>query len=229
MDFFEAVKRRRSVRKYTTSPVPEAVIEKALDAALVAPNSSNIQTWEFYWVKSPEPKSYLVKACLSQSAARTAAELVVVVANPKIWKRNQREMIRVLDENNGPKFAYDYYGKLIPFIYGYQWLAPIKWLLWNTVGIFRPMMRKPWSSRDIQEVAIKSAALASENFMLAVSAQGFSTCAMEGFDEARVKSLLRLPCSARVVMVISVGEADLERGVWGPQIRFKREWFIKRI
>lgn len=47
MDFFEVVQKRRSVRKFTATAVPEAVIEKAIDAALIAPNSSNLQPWEF--------------------------------------------------------------------------------------------------------------------------------------------------------------------------------------
>jgi nitroreductase len=54
--------------------------------------------------------------------------------------------------------------------------------------------------------------------MLAISAQGFDTCPMEGFDESRVKRLLKLPRHARVVMVISVGERD-PKGVWGERFR----------
>ena len=41
---------------------------------------------------------------------------------------------------------------------------------------------------------------------------------VEGFDELRVKKLLSLKYSDRVVMVISVGE-EAERGTWGPQFR----------
>jgi hypothetical protein len=226
MDFFEAVKARRSVRTYTDKAVPAEVIQKALDAALLAPNSSNMQTWGFYWVKSAEKKEALVKACLSQSAARTAQELVVMVAEPSLWRRNQKEMLRTLNENAGPKFALDYYGKLIPFLYGFQFLAPLKWLMFNGMGILRPMARRPWSPRDNAEVSIKSAALASENFMLAITAQGFATCPMEGFDEVRVKRILKLKRSSRVVMVVSVGEANAEKGIWGPQLRFRREWFV---
>jgi nitroreductase len=229
MDFFEAVRIRRSVRSYTDERVPEEVMERALDAALLAPNSSNMQTWGFYWVRSPREKSLLVQACMSQGAARTAQELLVVVAEPRRWKENRNEMLRILNENQAPKFALDYYSKLIPFTYGFRWLAPLKWLLFSIAGWFRPMVRRPWSGRDIEEVSIKSAALASENFMLAISAQGFSTCPMEGFDEARVRRLLGLTCADRVVMVISVGRENSARGVWGPQIRFPREKFIKRV
>jgi nitroreductase len=229
MDFFDAVKARRSVRVFNDQPVPEEVIQKALDAALLAPNSSNMQTWGFYRVSSPEKKAALVEACMGQSAARTAPELIVITAERRNWKRNQGEMLRLLRENQGPKFAFDYYGKLIPLMYGFTWLAPLKWALFNTVGIFRPMARRPWSAGGIDEVCIKSAALASENFMLAIAAQGYGTCPMEGFDERRVKRILGLKMTDRVVMVISAGLPNPEKGVWGPQVRFTREWFVRNI
>ncbi len=85
MEFFEVIKARRSIRRYLSDPVPDQVIEKAFDAAILAPNSSNVQTWDFFWVRSEEKKEKLIKACLSQSAARTAQQLVVITADPKKW------------------------------------------------------------------------------------------------------------------------------------------------
>jgi hypothetical protein len=59
------------------------------------------------------------------------------------------------------------------------------------------MPRGPHSRRDLQEVAIKSAALAPENFALALEAEGFSSCMMEGYDARCVKKLLRMSWSSR--------------------------------
>ena len=89
-------------------------------------------------------------------------------------------------------------------------------------------MRGPGTLRDIQEVCIKSAALAAENFVLAITAQGYATCMMEGFDEPRVKKLLGLKYSDRVVMVISVGE-EAERGTWGPRFRISSDKVIHEV
>ena len=66
MDFFELVNKRRSVRKFKDEKVPKEVITKSLDAALLAPNSSNLQPWEFYWVRTAEKKKKL-KYMLKQS------------------------------------------------------------------------------------------------------------------------------------------------------------------
>ena len=56
MNFFETIEKRRSVRKYLNEPLPRPVMERALQAALLGPNSSNLQPWEFYWVRHPEKK-----------------------------------------------------------------------------------------------------------------------------------------------------------------------------
>ncbi len=228
MDFFEAVERRRSVRRYTSKPVPPEVVERAIDAALLAPNSSNLQTWRFFWVRSPEKKAALVHACLSQGAAATAQELLVVVADRSLWKKTNAAILEIYRKAGGPKLAFDYYGKLIPLTYGWAILSPLRWLVIQLIGLFRPIARRPWSPGGVDEVAIKSAALAAENFMLAITAQGFDTCPMEGFDEFRVKKLLKLGCAARVVMVISVGERS-EKGVWGQRVRFDRDWFVQKL
>lgn len=231
LDFFEVVKRRRSIRRYTKDPFPEDLIEKALEAAVLAPNSSNAQTWNFYWVQDETKKKKLVEICLKQSAARTAQHLLVVVADPKLWKRSQASLIDWAKKASAPKEVVLYYEKLVPFMYRWGFLnilAPVKSLIFFVTGIFRPIMRGPASRRDSQEVAIKSAALAAENFVLAITATGGATCMMEGFDESRLKSLLNLSSSARVVMVISVGY-EAERGTWGPRARLPMNEVVHRI
>lgn len=231
MDFFEAVEKRKSIRKFTDKKVPTEVMQKAFDAALIAPNSSNAQTTNIYWVRTEEKKKKLVHYCLNQSAARTAQELVVIVASPKDWKRSHPYLIKFVKSVNAPKPVVLYYEKLLPLMYKWGFLNSIgfvKWLSYTITGFVRPIMRNPTFKRSIQEVCIKSAALASENFVLALAAQGFQSCMMEGMDEVRIKRLLKLRCSDRVVMVIAVGEEG-ERGTWGPRFRIPKELVIKEV
>ena len=79
-NFRKVIESRRSVRKYTEKQIPADVLDACLDLALLAPNSSNLQPWTFYVVQSQAKKNKLVKACLSQLSAKTAAELIVCVA-----------------------------------------------------------------------------------------------------------------------------------------------------
>jgi len=54
LDVFEAIKGRRSVRKYKADPVSEELIEKILEAGRWAPSGSNIQPWEFIVINDPK-------------------------------------------------------------------------------------------------------------------------------------------------------------------------------
>jgi nitroreductase len=232
MDFFEVVTSRRSVRKYTAKTVPDEVIQKALATAVVAPTSSNLQAWEFYWVKSADKKSKLIDACLFQATAKTANHLIVAVSRIDTWKRNRNLILEQMKKSGSlPKMIKDYYFKVIPFLYTHDPIgifASIKWLVLNVIGLFRPIARRPVTRKDLFEVVTKSTALACENFMLAITAQGYGTCPMEGFDESRVKKILGLGCKASVTMIISVGDID-PSGIYGPQLRVDPKLVIHEV
>lgn len=233
-EFDKVIRSRRSVRVYKEEPVPEEVIKKAIQHALLAPNSSNLQPWHFIWVRSPEKKKQLVRACLGQSTARTAPELVVALARTKNWPRVQKEMIEVLKENNAPRGALTYYQQIVPLAYG-QGILGLKGLIKRIViffrGLSKPTPRKPVSQADMRVWAHKSAALGCENFMLSIRAQGYDTCPMEGFDEVLVKKVLGPQIAEKgseVCMIFSVGKRA-ENGIYGPQIRMSADDFMSVI
>ena len=47
MDTLEAIRTRRSIRKYLDKPVPEELVQKLLAAAMQAPSARNQQPWQF--------------------------------------------------------------------------------------------------------------------------------------------------------------------------------------
>ncbi len=55
-DFFEVVRRRRSIRRFKPDPVPDEYIKKILEAARWAQSGANAQPWEFIVVKDKETK-----------------------------------------------------------------------------------------------------------------------------------------------------------------------------
>ena len=64
--------------------------------------------------------------------------------------------------------------------------------------------------------------------MLSLRAFGYDSCPMEGIDSARIKSLLNLPKTDQICMVISAGKRA-SNGVYGKRIRFNRDDFIKIV
>ncbi|MCB0420365.1 MAG: nitroreductase family protein [Bdellovibrionales bacterium] len=232
MDFFDVVQKRRSVRKFTDQPVDSQLIEKALDAALVAPNSSNMQPWEFYWVKSTAHREPLIEACFRQNAAQSAQELIFVVARLDTWKRNQKLILNWIDTlDSPPKVLVNYYKKLIPLAYmrdPFFIKDTLAYLMTTLIGWFRPTPRVSFGTARAFETASKSTALACENLMLALVAQGLSCCPMEGFDEVRVKKVLKLNRHSHVVMGIGIGYAA-EDGIYSSQFRIPRELVVKEV
>jgi nitroreductase len=222
MEFEAVIQKRKTIRRFNQETVPDEHIKKAFEHAILAPNSSNVQNWDFHWVKNPEKKQKLVEACLNQSAARTASHLIVATTDSKQWKRSQPFLLDwVKNSPRAPKNVELYYKKIVPSTYTtgiFNIFAPFKWILLNTVGLFRPMVRGPVTARDVQEVSVKSCALACENFVLSITNSGADSCMMEGFDAWRVKRLLKLNWSSRVVMVIAVGYENAP-GNWGERYR----------
>ena len=231
-EFIKTVESRRSVRVYNETKVPEEVVQKCLDMALLAPNSSNLQCWEFYWVRNSEKRQALVEACMSQPAAKTAQELIVAVGRTKTWKENAKKMLALLEKNpNAPKTALTYYKKIVPFAYTigpFGLFGLFKKVLVTVLGVFRPIPREPATYSDMKIWAVKTTSLACQNLMLGFRAFGFDTCPMEGLDSARVRKILKLPRDAIVVMGISVGKRA-PNGVYGDRIRFNRDRFIKEV
>ncbi len=231
-EFIKVIESRRSVRVYNEEKIPEKDVLHCLELALLAANSSNLQAWEFYWVKSEKKKKKLVQYCLNQPAARTAQELIVCVAKPMSWKENRKKMLELLSsKNNAPEAVINYYKKIVPLAYDQGFLG-IKGFL-KKIAIFflsfsRPIPREPVSFSDMKVWAQKTTALACQNLMLAFRAFGYDSCPMEGIDSVRIKKLLHLSKSDQICMVISAGKRAAN-GVYGQRIRFKKENFIKKV
>ncbi len=231
-EFDKIIQNRRSVRVFTSEKIPLHVMNQVLQWGLMAPNSSNLQPWEFYWVQDPVKKSEIVEACFNQPAAKTAQEIIICVARLDKWKKTRKEMLSLFDKSeNVPRSARDYYQKLVPFVYSQGPLNLIgfsKNIIFSLVGLFRPVPREPTSRADMRVWAVKSTALACQNIMMGFSAFGLDSCPMEGLDSSRVKKILGLGRQTEIVMAISAGKRD-KKGIYGPRIRMPKEEFIHKI
>ena len=238
-DFNEVIKSRRSVRDFLNKNINILTVKKCIKNATLAPNSSNLQLWEFYHIINSELKVNISKACFDQPAAKTANQFVIIVTRKDLWKSRRDfnlnfilNKFKDLDDKKSirkKKNAINYYKLLIPALYGnfLRITGFLKYINVSIIGFFRPMYREVTSS-DIRVVVHKSAALAAQNFMLSMSSSGYDTCPMEGFDSVRVKKILNLPSSAEINMIIGCGIRS-EKGVYSEQFRvpFKEVYFEK--
>lgn len=66
MDVMEAIKTRRSIRKFSSKPVEEEKLRLILEAARLSPSSQNGQNWHFIIVRDKEKLQKLMEAADGQ-------------------------------------------------------------------------------------------------------------------------------------------------------------------
>lgn len=82
MDFFTIVNERRSMRKYSNTPVEEEKLQKILETANKAPSAGNLQGYEIYLVRDLKMRQGLVKAAFDQEFLAESPVVLVFCANP---------------------------------------------------------------------------------------------------------------------------------------------------
>lgn len=230
--FTHVVETRRSVRRFTDTAIPDAVLDDCLRLAMLAPNSSNLQPWEFYVIDSDDKRKRANQLCMNQNAARTANRLLAIVARTDNWHEHAQQILDEYPIKPVPKKVQDYYTKVVTLdlLRGpASILGPVKWGLTQAVRRFKGPMKSPYYSYDdVKNWACINTALAAENLMLAFTAHGFDSCPMMGFDEPAMKQLLGLGDKQHIIMMIGAGERA-EKGIYHEQFRFAAEQFVKHV
>ena len=226
----DAIKYRRSVRKFDSKKdLDDDLVKKCIINASLAPTSSNLQLWEFYHITDKNLLSKISKCCFNQPAAKTAKQIVVTVVRRDLWrKRAKANLIFFKSKKNSLsdkqfKLTQKYYNEIVPFVYKdfLKILSLLKYLFAYIIGFFRVMYRQ-LNHSDLRIIAHKSAALASQNFMISMAGFNYDTCPMEGFDSIKVKRILKLNSKSEINMIIGCG-IRLEEGVYGERFRIPFE------
>lgn len=86
MELMDAIRGRRSVRKYRSVQVPDEVLFYILEAARWAPSWANTQCWEFIIVRDPSVRQKLAQTLPEKNPARlacTQAPVIIVACGRK--------------------------------------------------------------------------------------------------------------------------------------------------
>lgn len=93
MDTIEAIKNRRSIRKYKSDPVDDKTLEVILDSARLAPSWANTQCWKFIVIRDVATKSKLAETIQtppylninpSANAIKIAPVVIVAIAQKQV-------------------------------------------------------------------------------------------------------------------------------------------------
>lgn len=93
MDVLEAIRNRRSIRKYKADPVDDETLEIVLEAARLAPSWANTQCWRFIVVRDSDTKARIAETIApnptlganpASNAIKNAPVLIVACAEKGI-------------------------------------------------------------------------------------------------------------------------------------------------
>ncbi len=80
MDVLDAIKTRKSIRKFLDKPVEEEKLKKILEAARLAPSAKNRQEWRFVIVRDKETRKKIAEAAGGQDFVGQAPVVIVACA-----------------------------------------------------------------------------------------------------------------------------------------------------
>jgi len=80
----EAIQKRLSIRGYAEASIPAKHMDILFKALQLAASGNNSQNWEFVFVKDPDTKQRLVRACSNQRFVKDCTYFIAAVANPTL-------------------------------------------------------------------------------------------------------------------------------------------------
>jgi nitroreductase len=162
----DAIRARRTTKKFKPDPIPEATLKELIALTLAAPSSFNLQQWRIIVIDDPVQKAALAKASWNQAQVATAPVTFVFAASIRGWEKTLEQTITTACELGAwsDKTA-NYFRGSIP---GFQ------------TGL----------ADKEREYAIKDAIIAATHCALAAESLGLNSCFMNGWMEDAVKEVI---------------------------------------
>lgn len=181
MEFYEAVKRRRTVREFADKAVPDEAVRRALAAGLRAPSNAHLKSWQFILLRDREKRTRAVIEGLKARDMKDGEEIERFVA-----RFDEAELKKV-------------YRRSLPLQQSMMLDAPEVLLVCYKM--------KPLSEcRTLFELnPLASAWMCVENIMLALAAEGLFGCTYTPYESAGLKEFLGVPAGYEIAAVIPFG------------------------
>lgn len=180
MEVIEAIRTRRSVRRFTSEAIPDDVLDRLLEALRLAPTGGNQQPFKFIVVRDADVKAKLAAACHWKPGKPNGHQFIAEAPLAIVACGSDDAAIS--------RFYHD----------GDVTLAPGK-------GVPPDVERRPGEHQNLMEIDL---AIAVDHLVLQATAEGLGTCWVAALDEKEVKELLSVPEEMRVLVVVPVGYTD---------------------
>jgi len=179
MEVFEAIEKRRSIRKYKDEPIPEDLMNRLLEAARLAPSSGNTQSWKFKVITDLETRKKLKDLALGQKFVEEAPAVIACCVDFNAFGERGKEALKLVLS-----------GAARP-----------------SMGMILRSVRSR-KDKDPERVVVNgviNVSIATEHIALAATELGLGTCWIRAFDADGVEELLALPDGVSVLCLMTVG------------------------
>ena len=164
----DAIRRRRSVRRFRPDPIPPALLRELLELAVAAPSSWNLQPGRIVVVTDEERRAALQRACYSQRQVGEAPVTLVFAVSNGGWRQEIEPMVAQAEARGA-------------------WLAEYA----ANVRVRAPQQQENLERRgEMREFNIRDTMIAATQAMLAAESLGLATCMMSGWQEELVKEVI---------------------------------------
>ncbi len=194
MEFNELMRMRRSVNYFDPEkPVDQAVLEKIVEEASLAPSGFNLQPWNLLVVRSPEVKKRLRKIAWDQPKIEQAPVVLVLLADKDGWRPDHPVMEKAWQDQ---------------IDLGYTKPEMRGWFDQATQQLFG-------TDDGSLTFAVRNSCFFGMALMLAAVDAGLHSHPISGFDQDALVAELDIPDSFVVPMMLVVGHFD-EKQTLGP-------------
>jgi nitroreductase len=176
----QAIHDRRATPSFDSAPIPDEDLKNIIDAGLQAPSGYNMQPWRFIVVRTPEQKKRLRAASYNQAKVEEASVMIVACGDADGFRSGDLEEMLRLGREGGMSESYAAQAK-----------ETIPNFLSNHPNIAM------WLNRHVM--------IAFTHMMLMAETLGYDTAPMEGFEQEKVREVLKLPLSYHVVALLGIG------------------------
>ena len=183
---WEAIKTRRSIRKFAPDDVPEEMIAQMLEAARLAPSGGNRQPWRFLVVRDQELRKELRQICMEQLFIEEAPVVIVCFGDLDRYSKEVRRKIRQEFMDSG----------VLKTLSG-RFSDP------KYVEYLESLPTPP--RQELITPLVANTYIAIEHLVLMATALGLGTCWVGGFSPPEINQFFGLGDNLVPVAVIPVG------------------------
>lgn len=209
MDVREAIRKRRSIRKFKEDAVSDVLVMQLLESARLAPSGLNVQPWEFIVVRDATIRQKLQASSYGQPHVGHAPVILACCANAEAFGGIPQRIEELIAAGAFPEKSREICAGM--FEKGASTAAS---------SSSASQTRDQGEAKNVQcdrddgtqpsliTMAVVNTCLAIEHIVLQAVELGLGTCWILRFNVQQVKEILDIPENREIIALLPIGYPD---------------------